>query len=150
MNFPAKEDLELLSDDEKIETIKKLRLNNRIADMASGFGFNSSSNYYNWLKKLGIYEQLSSKSTYITSGSTVKPFITSEPTVNEDSGHANTVNQSAQSKQILLSNDEIIINYNLVAKGSPAADLLRKIAFIIEQENTDFSINIKINNNASL
>ena len=61
MSFPSIGDVESLNKDEQISMIKKLRLSNQIHEMAKGFGFKSSSMYYNWLKKLRIYEDLCTK-----------------------------------------------------------------------------------------
>lgn len=137
MSFPSKEEIESLTTDQQIETIKRLRLNNRIIEMATGFGFNSSSNYYNWLKKLGIYEELNSR--------IYKVF--SEPDEIEKRELFSSLNQSAkQEKQIFFSNEQIMIKYDLVENGSSVADLLRKIANFIEQENSQFSLHMRISN----
>lgn len=135
MNFPSTQDVEALDRDEQIDTITKLRLSNRIHEMASGFGFKSSSMYYNWLKKLQIYEDLCTKKNVFN------------PPLNL-SGEVMTGYSDCTafdfSYRAALSQDGMKFNYNLVANGDQTAALLRKIAAYIEDEKGDFTINLNI------
>ncbi|EJW19240.1 hypothetical protein M5X00_21415 [Paenibacillus alvei] len=143
MNFPSLQDIESLERDEQIETIKKLRLTNRIHEMAEGFGFKSSSMYYNWLKKLQIYEDLCGKK------SVFNPVV---PRPSSDMMHAGSSyalrdemgSFPQSSQQIVLSQDEMKFKYELTASGSQTAALLRKIAAYIEDEESDFKISLCI------
>lgn len=145
MNFPSLQDIEALERDEQIDTIKKLRLTNRIHEMAEGFGFKSSSMYYNWLKKLQIYEDLCGKKSVFNP---VVPRPSNEM-MNAGSNYAlrdemGSFSQSSSSHQVILSQNEMKFKYELAASGSQAAALLRKIAAYIEDEESNFKISLHI------
>lgn len=143
MNFPSLQDIESLERDEQIDTIKKLRLSNRIHEMAEGFGFKSSSMYYNWLKKLQIYEDLCGKKSVfnpIMPRSSNESLLTSASyTLRDEMGSF-----SPASHQVVLSQEEMKFKYDLAASGAQAAALLRKIAAYIEDEESEFKITLCI------
>lgn len=136
MTFPSLQEIENLTRDDQIEAIKNLRTTNRIHEMATGFGFKSPSMYYNWLKKLKIYEDLCGKKNVFIplSSDPIEPIYTrfSVPETTK-------INQ-----QIILSNNEIEFNYKLTAKGPQVASLLQKIATFIEDEQVEFSVELHI------
>lgn len=143
MDFPSLQDIETLDRKEQIEAIKKLRLTNRIHEMAEGFGFKNSSMYYNWLKKLQIYEDLCGKKNIFNP---VVPQTTSD-LMHTGSSYSlwNETDSSLQvSHQIMLSQHSMKFKYDLEASGSQAAALLRKIAAYIEDEESPFSISLRI------
>ncbi|MCY9540510.1 hypothetical protein M5X00_13250 [Paenibacillus alvei] len=126
MYFPSRESIEALSVEEKIQKLKDLRISNQIVEMAAGFGFANSSSYYNWLRRMGIYDDLCS--TY-----RVRP------------NHDLVTTKTYTSKEVItVSDDQINIEYDVLKDGAAAAKLLEKVSRYLEDENGKFEIQLII------
>lgn len=160
MEFPSRQDFELLPREQRIETIKGLRLQYRIVEMAHNFGFNNSSSYYAWLKKQDIYEDLCGKrelhKTDLPTPNRNMEMYQQERAVamyrqervtdmqrNEESV------ESSRYEQVYASSNSVSFKYNLSLKGPDAANLLRKIAAYIEDDAHLFTVEVAVSRNTA-
>ncbi|WP_019424748.1 hypothetical protein [Paenibacillus sp. OSY-SE] len=160
MEFPSRQDFELLSKEQRIETIKALRLHYRIVEMAHNFGFNNSSSYYAWLKKQDIYEELCGKRE-LHKAELPTPERTMEKYQQEramdmyrqerfmDMHRNEKTVESGPQAQVNASADTVSFKYNLSLNGSDAANLLRKIAAYIEDDAQLFTVEVAVTRNSA-
>ncbi|BFH18210.1 hypothetical protein J6TS7_29560 [Paenibacillus dendritiformis] len=129
MDFPSREEFESLTRDMKIAVIKELRKDNTIQDMANKFKMKNNSQYYDWLKKLGIHEEVK------------------RPNLNRDVHNkaASLFNSGDDVKEnVFVSFGEVQFMYNLKLSGKEAAALLRKVANFIEEDEGQFAVELAV------
>lgn len=128
MESRLRKEIEQLPLEDKIERIKELRSNKKIADMTVLLGFKNPASYYNWLKKQSIYDEV----TRHKAPPSLAPNISDS--IIPPADEIKPINSNTQST--------VSFNYDVILNADTAAALLRKVAAFIDDEVSEFSITL--------
>ncbi|MFC4303882.1 hypothetical protein [Cohnella boryungensis] len=126
-------ELEKLDESEKIQTLQQYRAAYTIKDLSQAWNLTNPIQYYMWLKKQRIYEQIVRRSDKFEPAKEWKRMQVSE-----------TLREAGQGKGRSLSADQFRYMLDTESTGDELAHVFRKLAEFLHNEKGQFRCRIEL------